>query len=298
MDERDWTILHVLYEQKNITKTAQILYITQPALTKRLMQIEEEFGVKIVNRGIRGVHFTPQGEYLAKRAEQLISTFREIKEEVLNMNQDIVGTLRIGISHYFGKYELPALLKLFREQYPRVDFELDTAFSKDIFQMVYNRDIHIGFVRGDYSWSGEKHLLFEEKIWVVSKEKIELSDLPQAPRIDYYTDALFKSLIDRWWADHYSKSPLTSIKVDRADTCKEMVKNGLGYAFLPSRFLNDVQDIYKIELTDKDNIPLKRETWMFYHEESLQNNVVKAFVDFIKTADLQDMSEPKNFIYP
>ncbi|WP_238933669.1 helix-turn-helix domain-containing protein [Brevibacillus choshinensis] len=70
MDDRDWQVLHILYNQKNITKTAQLLFITQPALTKRLMQIEEEFGVKIVNRGIKGVHFTPEGELLAKRAGQ------------------------------------------------------------------------------------------------------------------------------------------------------------------------------------------------------------------------------------
>ncbi len=66
MEYRDWYILQTLYQEQNITKTAETLYLSQPALTKRLRQIEKEFGVQIVQRGSRGVHFTPQGEYLAK----------------------------------------------------------------------------------------------------------------------------------------------------------------------------------------------------------------------------------------
>ncbi|AFH61613.1 LysR family transcriptional regulator [Paenibacillus caseinilyticus] len=289
MDERDWTILHLLHEHKNITKTAQLLYLSQPALTKRLMHIEQEFGVKIVNRGIRGVHFTPQGEYLAKRAEELLAAFREIRENVTNLNQDIAGTLRLGVSNYFGKYELPPLLKLFREQYPRVDYQLETAFSKDVFTMVYNHDIHIGFVRGDYSWPGEKRLLFREKVWIVSKDEIDLEGLPQAPRIDYFTDPLFKTMIDRWWADHYTKTASVAMKVDRADTCREMVKNGLGYSFLPTRFLKDMGDVHTAEMKDKNGEPLIRETWMFYHPEARENRVVNAFVEFIEHTDLEDM---------
>ena len=53
--QKDWLIIKTLYEEKNITKTAEKLYITQPALTYRLQAIEQEFGVKIVNRGKKGV---------------------------------------------------------------------------------------------------------------------------------------------------------------------------------------------------------------------------------------------------
>lgn len=54
MNERDWHILKVLHEHRNITKTAQSLYISQPSLTKRIQQIEKEFNLKIVERGTRG----------------------------------------------------------------------------------------------------------------------------------------------------------------------------------------------------------------------------------------------------
>lgn len=60
MEYRDWHILQTLFREQNITKTAEALYISQPALTKRLRQIEKDFGVQIVQRGSRGVQFTPK----------------------------------------------------------------------------------------------------------------------------------------------------------------------------------------------------------------------------------------------
>ncbi|WP_409305931.1 LysR family transcriptional regulator [Peribacillus sp. SCS-155] len=286
MDERDWKILEVLYEQKNITKSAEILFISQPALTKRVMQIEEHFGVKIVDRGIRGVQFTPQGEYLAQRAAEVLTLYREIKEDVSNMNDEIVGTLRIGVTQFFGKYKLPGIIQRFSELYPKVSFHVETGVSKEIFNLTYNNHVHVGFVRGDYSWPDQKFLLFQENIVIASKSAIDIDDLPNLPRIDFETDHLFKALMDNWWNNHFSKPPNILMKVDRGDTCREMVTRGIGYAIMPNLFLQDLPYINQIPLKNRDGIPLTRPTWVFYHENSLVQNVVKAFIDFIKETSI------------
>lgn len=282
LDERDWMVLQTLYIEKNITKAAQQLYISQPALTNRLQQLEKEFGVKIVNRGRRGVQFTPQGEYLAKSAHEMLLNIQKIKENVLNMEDNITGTLRLGVSTFFTDYMLPNLLKLFKEQYPHIEFKVTTGFSSHISHLIYNQDVHIGIVKGDFSWNDQKHVLFEETICIASKEKIDIHNLPHLPRIDYHTDPLLKSSIDNWWTEHFSQPPLVSIEVDKADTCKKMVANGLGYAILPSMILNDVNDIYKTDITNKDGKPIVRRTWMYYHKESIKLNIVKAFVEFME----------------
>jgi DNA-binding transcriptional LysR family regulator len=282
MDERDWKILDVLYEQKNITKSAELLYISQPALTKRLMLIEQEMGVKIVDRGTRGVQFTQQGEYLAKRASEVLSLYREIKEDVMNMNDDVVGTLRIGMPNSFSRYQFPDILQKFLEKYPKVTFDTEARHSKEIFNLIYNNHLHIGIVRGNYSWPDQKLLLFNENIVIASKNEINLDDLPDLPRVDFETDHLFKSMIDNWWNNQYSKASNVIMKVDRGDTCKEMVKRGIGYAIMPNLFLQDLSDIHQIPLNDKEGNPLLHPTWMFYNEEALKQNVVKAFVDFMK----------------
>ena len=79
------------------------------------------------------------------------------------MRDQPIGTLRIGASNFSTKYLLPELLRRFEIQYPGIEFKVTTGWSRDIVNLVNNNDVHIGFIRGDYSWSGEKLLLFEEK---------------------------------------------------------------------------------------------------------------------------------------
>ena len=76
----DWKILNELYHFHNITKAASALYITQPALTKRLQAMEQELGVQIVLRSKNGVIFTSAGEYLAKCAQKQVQFMDEIRE--------------------------------------------------------------------------------------------------------------------------------------------------------------------------------------------------------------------------
>ncbi len=287
MDDRDWLILKVLYEKMNITKTAETLYMTQPSLTKRIQQMEKEFKVTIVERGNKGVHFTPQGEFLARCADEMLDRLRKIKEQTLNIGEEVTGTLRLGVSNYISRYKLPRLLGLFRSAFPHVEFKVITGFSRTIFNQIYNHDIHVGIVRGEYAWPEAKSLLFEENVCVTSKEPVDLRELPRLPRIEYQSDSLLKDIIDHWWSRNYAEPPNVVMEVDIGDTCTEMVFNGLGYGILPSVFADKHPSLHRINLTDVDGKPIVRKTWMFYHEKSLELKIVKEFVEFVEALDFK-----------
>jgi hypothetical protein len=97
-----------------------------------------------------------------------------------------------------------------------------------------------------------------------------------------------KSLIDNWWAENYAQAPFISIEVGQVDTCKEIVKNGLDYSILSSRIHTGIEDLYKSDFTGQSGNPILRRMWMYYHKESLEWNVVKAFVHFIESFDWKD----------
>lgn len=293
MEERDWMILKVLYEQKNITKTAQTLYLSQPALTARLRQIEEEFGVKIAYRTTKGVHFTAEGEFLVNSAQSVLKNFHKIKDEVLSLGDRVAGTLRIGASSYFTMYMLPKILRRFGEAYPNVEFKVITTWSRDIFNLMHNQEIHVGFISSDYGWSNQKHVLFEEEICIVSLNEFKLQDLPSLPRINYQSDGLIKAMIDKWWRDNFSQPPFVSMEVDKLATCKEMVMNGLGYAIMPSLIMSNQTNVYKLNLSDKEGKPLRRSSSMIYYQELLGINVVNAFAGFIEKLDARKMFFPE-----
>ena len=82
MKDTDWEILHELYKNPNMTKVANLLYITQPSLTKRLQHMETEFQVTIVNRTPKGLEFTPEGEFLAQQAEKYLKFLKNTQEKL------------------------------------------------------------------------------------------------------------------------------------------------------------------------------------------------------------------------
>ncbi|MDF2929337.1 MAG: LysR family transcriptional regulator [Anaerospora sp.] len=287
METQDWLILKTLFQTKNITKAAQALFLSQPAITHRLRHMEEEFGVTIVQRASKGIHFTPQGEHLAKAADTMLIQFRQLKDELLNMEHEVTGTLRLGSAHVFTKHRLPGLLKTFKNEYPNVEFKVTTSRSKDIFGLLYKQDIQVGFIRGASSWNDEKHLLFEEAICIASKEPFAIQDLPHLPRIDYQTDPAIQALIDNWWRETFPLPPLISMDVDRVDICKEMIVNGLGYAFLPDILVDDDDNLHRYIITNKSGKPILRQTWMIYQKAALETNVVHAFVNCVKAIDFK-----------
>ena len=282
MNEKDWILLKTLFDKKSISKASQSLYISQPALSTRLQQIEERFNTQIVVRGKKGVQFTSEGEYLVKTACEILNRIQTCEEDIQNMKEIPTGTLRIGASHFFTKHILPDLLSRFKEQYPQIEFRVITNWSKEIVNLTQNHDVHIGFIRGDYSWPGEKKVLFEEKMYITSLNKFSLIDLPCMPKINYHSDPSIQLLLDKWWNQHFSQPPFIGMEVDKVDTCKEMVSKGLGYAFLPETIFQDMSQFCNYQMFYKSGKPLLRKTWMLYYEETAKLKLFKAFLDFIQ----------------
>jgi DNA-binding transcriptional LysR family regulator len=281
VDSKDWIILETLYEEQNITKTAERLYTSQPSISYRLQQIEDEFGVKLVFRNKKGIKFTTEGEYLIKYARNMIEELRKTKDYIQNLGGTIQGTLRLGVSSTFAQYKLPKILKNFLHHYPNVKVNVKTGYSSEVAQLLQNDDVQIGIIRGDYSWYDQSHLLHQEHLSIISKNSIDIEDLPSLPRINYKTDPSLSQVVENWWTQNYTKPPQNIMKVDKIETCKEMVKIGLGYAIIPDICLTQNHTFVTEKLLLDNWEPLKRNTWMNYRSKSLELSVVREFVDFV-----------------
>ncbi|HUL00196.1 MAG TPA: LysR family transcriptional regulator, partial [Nitrospirota bacterium] len=192
MNDRDWEIIKMLYDKKNITQAAKELHVSQPALTFRLQQIEDEFSIKIAYRGRRGVEFTVQGEHLVCYAKDMLLQLRKTKDFLWNMEGSVKGILRLGVAGTFACYMLPAILRRFNILYPNIEFNVTTGWSADMVDLLFKQEAHIGIIRGDYTWPDQKLLLMEEPLIIASKKKIRLDELPYIPRIEYKTDPSLK----------------------------------------------------------------------------------------------------------
>jgi len=281
MDEKDWIAIKILYEEKNISRAAERLYISQPALTYRLKNLEKEFGTSLFFKIKGGIEFTSEGIYLMSYSEEMIKRLQKTKDYILNMQNEVRGTLRIGVSSNFAQYKLPEILKKFSIKYPHVQFNVNTGWSTDIMNLLDSSSVQLGILRGNYEWYGVKSLLTKERLCLISKKEVDLASLPEFPFINYKTDSSLKNLINDWWHDRFSEPPFITMETDRQETCKEMVKNDLGFAILPEICLQPSDNLYTYSLSYKNGDPVFRNTWLMYNQDSLQLSIVKNFIDFL-----------------
>lgn len=286
MEERDWQIIKTLYEQKNITKTAKLLYISQPTLTARIKQIEDALGTKLLYRGNKGITFTETGECAVKFADKILGELQDFKETITNMQEDVVGTLRIAAPSILARYFLPKLLGKFQDMYPKAKFTVQIAQSSDVISLASALSIHFGFVRNDFDWCEDERLLLTKNyVCAVAAQPFKLEDLPNMVRVDYDTDQYYQNLLDSWWNETFNDSPIIGTRVSNLDLCKEMVFNGLGYGILPSILLEEYPQLYSIPLVHKDGSKLERKTWLIYKKDLLELRLPKVFLEFIIDSD-------------
>lgn len=283
MDYRDWLLLKVLSEEKNITKAADKLYISQPALTYRIQNLEKEFDSKIISRHHSGILFTPAGEYLVKYSKEMLIRLNSVKDHILTMSGAVSGTLRLGSSSVFSIYILPNLLKEFLDLHPQVELYLKTGLSKQISICLQKEDVSIAIIRGDYPWTGGKILLKEEPICLVSNKPLNISDLPNLPQIAYVTDSSLQPLITKWWHETFSQPSTAAMEVDNMSTCRQMILAGLGWSILPTIGIEDVPELFMQPLLKKDGRPLVRRTWLMYNKKMEDSPIIKAFINFMQS---------------
>ncbi|MFB9759555.1 LysR family transcriptional regulator [Ectobacillus funiculus] len=281
MDEKDWVAIRVLYEERNISRAAERLYISQPALTYRLKNLEQQFGTSLFFKIRGGIEFTSEGLYLANYADEMIKKMQRTKDHILNMKNEVRGTLRLGVSSNFAQYKLPRILKRFSEKYPNVQFNVNTGWSTDIMNLLHSSSVQLGILRGNYNWYGIKTLIHKERLCLISKKEVDMTKLAELPFINYKTDSSLKGLIDGWWHDRFSEPPFVTMETDRQETCKEMVKNDLGIAILPEICLQPSDHLHTYQLTYKNGEPVVRNTWLMYDQDSLRLSIVKSFIEFL-----------------
>ena len=281
--DSDWEILYKLYETPNMTKVADMLYISQPSLTKRVKNMEKEFGVKIINRTSKGVKFTSEGEYLAKKAKEYMEFIKNVKEGLNSYKTELEGTIKVGSPYTYSKFELTDVLFEYSKVNKNVKFEIINDQSNNLFKMVLKNHIELGFICGDFDGDVNKILVKQNKAYIVSKGPINLEKLSQMQRIDYKTNDKSKEILDRWWRKTYGENPPIGMFAGYVEFACQLVDKGLGYAccFLPDGF----EKVYNLCLTpilDDEGNNIIRNTWLVYPKKKQMSTVVKDFVQFVK----------------
>lgn len=278
MDEKDFEMLADLAKTCNITKSAQRLYTTQSALTKRIQKLEQELGAELFLRTKKGLLKTPVLEEILPHLARINDSLEQIRGIAAAQGRELAGTLSVGISSNYARYRLPAVLEEYMARYPKVEIQINSHRSPSLYRSLLDGSLSVAIIRGEYPWTDGELLLSEEPICLVVSEKNKDVPLDQLPFIVREADAGYASSISRWRSENGLSPSKSDLVISDVPTVIRLVERGMGWSVLPAICLADFKGIVRY-LEFKDGRPFTRKTHILYRAEYLQLPQVRAFVE-------------------
>jgi DNA-binding transcriptional LysR family regulator len=278
------TFIHAA-ETESFSITAERLYLSQPAVSKRIAALEEELGAKLFDRIARHVSLTEAGRALLPRAQAILRDIEDSRRLISNLNGRIAGRLSIGTSHHIGLHRLPPVLKQFTRQFPEVALDLQFMDSEAACRAVQTGTVELGIVTLPLETPDDLH---SELIWrdpldvVVHPEHPLANQHPSFAQLAAYPAVLpsagtyTRELLERGLSKK-GKKLNANMTTNYLETIKMMVSVGLGWSVLPRAML----DAELMPLTIS-GISLERRLGFVHHRARTLSNAASAMINTLK----------------
>lgn len=243
MSDRRLQVFHTVAGVLSFTKAAEILNMTQPAVTFQVRQLEEDFNTRLFDRGHNKISLTEAGKIVDRYAGRIFELYDEMQANVTQLTGDNAGSITIGASTTIAEYMLPALLGNFKERFPDVTIRLKVANTSAVVTMVEDNAIDLGIVEGEIN---NKLLLVEacqvDRLVAImppghelaEREFLSPQDLLSFPFILREAGSGTRAVLTRYLKEHgLDESQLdTALELGSTEAVKGAVEAGMGISVL------------------------------------------------------------------
>lgn len=144
MDIRVLEYFLMAAREENITRAAQLLHITQPTLSRQLMQLEEELGAKLFERTNHSVTLTDEGFLFRRRAQDIVAMAEKARQEITQTEETVSGIISIGCNELRSVRELARTMTAFQERFPKVKYELYSGSNEELRERLEQGSLDLG----------------------------------------------------------------------------------------------------------------------------------------------------------
>ena len=228
----------------NLTEVAEVLFTSQPGVSKHIKDLEDELGVELFNRkGKRLTGLTEPGKELIGIVERLLLDAQNIKQLADQFTQKDEGQLVVATTHTQARYALPKVVKTFKKEFPRVHLVLHQGSPDEIATMLKTGEADIGIATEAlegaegvatfpyYQW--HHAIIVPEGHPLQSSEKLSLREIAEHPIITYHKGYTGRTQLDKTFADAGVTPDIVMSALD-ADVIKSYVELGLGIGIVSS----------------------------------------------------------------
>ena len=289
-------ILKAVANEKNFTKAAEVLYLSQPSLSKQIKILEKNLDTLLINRERNKISLTENGKVLLQYSERILALCEESCRALIDLKNGDRGNLTVGASQTIGTYLMPRILALFAQNYPQIDLKVQVNSTRLIAKNILNREIDIAVVGGEISDDLQKKLTIEPFVYdelslilsnshpFAKKGKINKEDLYYLNFITLNSNSTIKKFIDNILTQNQieTKQLKTILQLNSIESIKTAVSLGLGAAFVSSSAIEKEIKLKTIRIIKIKNITIKRKLSIISNPECYKSKAFEFFYNELK----------------
>ncbi len=272
-------------ETGSFSRAADALFLTQPAISKRIQAMEQSLDTPLFDRVGKSVRLTAAGRALLPSCKRILEEIEESRRIISNLRRTTSGVLHLATSHHVGLHRLPPVLRDYGSTYPDVELKLAFVESEQACQQIINGDIELAIVTLPNEkderlemipiWHDALCAVVSRRHMLASADRVTVKSLLKQPAILPSPGTYTRHLIDE--ALGIDASVQILLETHYLETIKAMVQAGLGWSMLPLSMLDKslvALDIRKARAT--------RQLGAVLHSMRTQSNAANAMISLLK----------------
>jgi len=290
-------ILKAVATEKSFTKAAEVLYLSQPSLSKQIKRLEKNLDILLINRENNKISLTENGKIFLQYSERILALCEESCRALIDLKNGDRGNLSVGASQTIGTYLMPKVLALFAQNYPQIDLKVQVNSTRIIANNVLNREIDIAVVGGDIPDELKRNLTIknfveDEFSLIISKshpfakkKKITKENLYYLNFITLNSNSTIRKFIDNILIQNgiEIKQLKVIMQFNSIEGIKTAVSLGLGAAFVSSSAIEKEVELKTIEILKIENLRITRTLSIISNPECYKSKAFDLFYNELYT---------------
>lgn len=270
----------------NFSRAAEVLHISQPAISKGVRDFELQVGCRLLDRTPKGVRPTREGLALFRHAETLFAAERAAEDELMSMRNLDHGTLRVGASTTIATYMIPEYLGAFHRAHPGIELQLVSANTSDIAGLMTSHEIEIALVEGPVEddnltsepWRADIMGLIAGPLhpFAMDGGPIDASFLESELLIVRESGSGTREVVASALAE-YGVEPRRTLEIGSTEAIKQAVASGVGVAIISTATIVDQVALGKLKVIPIRHVHIERTLWQLRSPGRLETPAAAAF---------------------
>jgi DNA-binding transcriptional LysR family regulator len=300
MADRRLQVFHAVAKHLSFTRAADALFMTQPAVTFQIKQLEEQYGTRLFERRHGGISLTPAGDLVLSYAERILALSDELETRLGEMTGEMRGPLLVGASTTIAEFMLPRVLGEFNALYPQVRARLIVANSESIEGRVAEHTLDVGLIEAPAKLPGLASVICcDDDLLIICAPDYPLAAMSSVtPKVlvDYEfisrePGSGTRAITEAYFRAHKidPQKLKTQMELGSPEALKGVVATGLGFAIV-SRTVVDKElrlgSLVAIPLQP----PLTRSLYLIHPQDRFQSRLAATFIEFARS-QLKEFAE-------